>query len=394
MKVDCDRPVYFGPFGNVDRRVDVGVKSGTTVPAGEQALRLPVGLCNMAADVALPAGISRVNKDHRNPSQFRLVADKSIQLKESPISKALSIGPSEPCPRGYAPELFKGYSPFRVFGCRDNFLGNTVVDVALKSRLPVADFFEMALGRLGAALLKGLFNLCRALSYRVDLRAGECVSVARGGNVDDSLVYAEIARWLNGRPIGKLYHDAKKKLAPLIDEVGFALPFSAFEGLVVAEHHRNFVPPVHRVNAGGRQIREGKQTRVIYHSRILLERVLLLLVGFVGFFDLLEGTDHELRAKGWKRRPNLPIQSVVHLESGKTLLPKGILRNIVARRVERLKGFMQRLGLLAIRKQLHLYGQIHRKRMAHILSVVNPLLKESGRFSLEQAHRVSALQGE
>lgn len=373
--MDCDRPVYFGPFGNIDRRIEVGVKSGTTVPAGEQALRLPVGLCYMAADVALPASIPWINKDHRNPGQFRLVANESIQLKERPISKALPVGLSEPCPRGYTPELFKGYSSVCAFGCRDNFFGNAVVGVPLKSGLSLTDFLQMTFCGFGTALLKGLFDLCRALSYRIDLRAGERVSVACGGNIDNPLVYAEIPGWINGRPIGKFYHDTKKEFAPLVDEVGFALPLSAFEGLVVAEHHGNFVSPVHRVNADGRQIREGKKTWVIYHSRVLLERVLHLLVEPVGFFDLLEGADHELRAKGWKRRPNLPIQGIVHLESIEAFFSKSILRDIVARRVERLKGLVQRLRLLAIRKQLHLYRQVHWSRIAYVPSVVKHFQK-------------------
>lgn len=320
------------------------------MPAGEKALRLSVGLGDMAASRTFTGGISRINKDHGNPGQLCLVADERVQLEESPISKALSVGLPKPCPRRNTFEILKGYPSVCAFGYRDDLFGNTMVGELLKPRLAPADFLQMSFRRLGAVLLKCLSDLRGAFANGINPDTGKGISITCCGDIDDTLIYAEYAFRIDRRSVRKLYHDAKKEFAVLVDKIGLPFQLLSFQAQVLSENNGDLMSSVNGVNACGREVRKGKKTLIIDHGRVFLERALHLLVTFVGFFDLLEGSDNELRTERRESRSDGLVQGIVHLEGAETLLPKGILSYVIASRVEGFKGFVQRFSLWSIGK--------------------------------------------
>ena len=383
--MDCDRLVYNSPSGNVDGGIVIRQKGGTTVSTGEQALRLSIGFGDMATGRTFPAGIPWVNEDHGNSCQFRLVTNKRIQLKESPISKTLSVSLAKPCPGSDALQLLKSDAPARAFGYRDNFFGNAMVGMPLKPTLSLSYFLQVPLFGLRTSLLKYLPDLGCALPDSINPRTGECIAVARRGDIDNTFIHTKKAFGVNRHIVRNLYYDVQKELAALVEKISLSFLFLSFERAIVPENNRDFIPAIYGVDAGRGKIREGQKTRIVHDRRILFERALHLLVQLVRFFDLLERANHELRTKRRESGPDFPIQRVMHLEGAEALLPKGVLRDMVTRCIKRLESFAQGFNLLSIWKELHLYRKFHWSRIAYILSIIKHFLKGGRRFSPLQA---------
>ncbi len=283
----------------------------------------------MAANVALTGSIPWVNKDHGDAFNFCFVVDKCVQLKESPISKALSVCLSKPCPRRNTFELFQGNPSVRVFGYRDNFFGNTVVDVSLKPCLPFTNLLQMAFGRLGAAFLERLPKFYRSFSDNINRGTRKSIPVASSGKIHNALINSEKTVMVNRRTVWQFYYDAKKKLAVLINKIGLTFQFLFFQSGVLPEHDGNLISAINSIDTGSRKVREGQKAGVIDHGRVFFKRMLYLPVKPVRFFYLFENSDNKLRTKGWESRTNYFVKSIVHIKGSETSFLKSILRLIV-----------------------------------------------------------------
>jgi hypothetical protein len=65
-------------------RIEVGVLSEAARPAGEDGLGRPIGFGDVMAAGAFPAGVRRIDMDHRDSGPFRLVGNKGAELVERP----------------------------------------------------------------------------------------------------------------------------------------------------------------------------------------------------------------------------------------------------------------------------------------------------------------------
>src|SRR5262245_38370586 len=90
--------------------------------------------------------VTRVYRLHFHSGQRPLVFYIPSQLRECPLTQAISLLLPEPCPVSDAFEVFDGYSLTGVCSFRNDLLGNGMVGIRFKSPLPTGERFQFTFG--------------------------------------------------------------------------------------------------------------------------------------------------------------------------------------------------------------------------------------------------------
>ena len=361
--MDCDRPVYGGPFCDVSGGIEIRMKGETASTAEKDGLGFPVPAGDMPAAAAFLGGVPGIDGPHRNAPQLRLVFDEASQLPEGPFSEPLPLRLANRDPK--ALQILDGDRPSGVFGHGDDPFGDQVVDVPFESGLAPREALEMPFGRLCAPPLKRGLDLCGALSHRIDRLSVEDSPIGGRHNVLDAEIHAQEALDRLDPLLGHLDALIEKPLSISVDEI----PLSLDEGQgpwVVAEKG-DLEPSPHGPQTGDPFSRLIPQDPGIVADRPEEpEAPNPLSIKLVRVGDLGNGADHGLGGKPpapSRRMIGLPVD----LELVKDLIREGVFRDRVGRPVTFLQGFKERLLLIGIGQQFDLKGQSHGREPISII---------------------------
>src|SRR5262252_5132716 len=107
----------------------------------------------MPALRARPARVARINWDHRNTPQCRLVLDESAQFGERPFRHLVPMSLPEPSPFADAGQVFKTDPAFGVCGFLNDLFRDAMIFVRFKPAFLAGQSFQFSLDILRARAL-------------------------------------------------------------------------------------------------------------------------------------------------------------------------------------------------------------------------------------------------
>src|SRR5688572_20641235 len=247
-----------------------------------------------------PARVTRVYWLHFHSRQRSLVLDISSQLRECPLTHAISLLLPEPCPVSDAFKVFDGHSSTGVCSFRNDLLCNRMVGIRLKASLSTRDRFQFTLGvqwPFAATFLLCRFSLKRSFHFSIMLSCSLNIislmrlAVAVNGQIYDAEIHSdEIGRRLR-RHIGRLNANKQKPLAVLaLYQVALAVFSVESLGLILAHHKRNDGSAFERQQRNTANSFESHQALVIRNAGVFPEARAYGFVATVGFADLCDAT--------------------------------------------------------------------------------------------------------
>lgn len=135
------------------------------------------------------------------------------------------------------------------------------------------------------------------------------------------------------------------------DKVSLSSDFPSFNFSVLSDDEGHFEPAVKGLDAHSIQTFEGQDATVINDGRMFFEFVLNAPVDFVGFSDLTDSTDDELRGQFVSISYKM-VREFMDTDLSECFVLKGKLGDMVAGYVELFHGFQQLIVLLGGREQL------------------------------------------
>jgi len=142
------------------------------------------------------------------------------------------------CPLSHVSEVFNRKRSIRVFSFRDQFFGNSMVGVCLKTTLLATQFLQSAFGRPGADLLQNISAFLIPLTILLNCIAAIALPVTVSGKIDDAKVYTDSIINFFGGWFQNIAHRKQKEITLAIDQIRFTLTrfkqllltFSAYVG--------------------------------------------------------------------------------------------------------------------------------------------------------------------
>ena len=345
------------------------------IRTGENTLRLSVGFRDKAADRAGARSIARVNINNRDACYFSLVSYKTIQLEESPVTKSLSVCPSDLLPRPDALQIFKDNGSLSAFGFSNNLFTDTVISIFLKTRLFFGNLFEMSFGGFSPNFLKRLSELSISFSNGVYLFARKGIAITGSNYIHDAFIYAKNTFWVKWCSIGKLYNDIKEKFIILKGKVCLSFNGFAFKTSVLSYYKGDFQSAINGIDACDRDSFKRQKSLVIDNSRIFLEFVKSFLFCNLTIRDFSNSSNYKLRGQFRKLVSGFSINKMVELYLIKSFSLKGSLGNMVASIIKDFHSFFKRLMLLWNSKKFCLYSKLHVYSLGHVLAFVKDYFK-------------------
>jgi len=231
-------PIDCGPGTDIPRRDGVGRPSVPARLATKPVPRRPILLRNMATLGTSLARVRRIDGNHGNSSQQRLVFDELALLMERPAMQSCSLSATGRYPVTDALEVFQGDAAPGALRLVHECLADLVVDVSPETSLSTGNLSEFSLGSLGALLLEVSVTVGVSPSYLFNgvSRVGAAIGVC-GEVHDPEIDTQEVSRVCLGT-LSHLARDGEKPLAHLCtDEIDFSdtrfehltLPLAAFE---------------------------------------------------------------------------------------------------------------------------------------------------------------------
>ena len=149
-----------GARTNVLRRVGVRVGNVITRGTPKGALVWSVCLVCVAARIARPGSVARVNQDNRHTGQARLVSNIGTKLVKGPVGMSCTLRLFDRYPLAYASEIFKGDTALGVLSLFHDMLRDTVIRVCLETSLAATQFPQFALSGLSPFALQVAATMC------------------------------------------------------------------------------------------------------------------------------------------------------------------------------------------------------------------------------------------
>lgn len=357
------RPYYFGPTCNHASRVDVGVLGVVAGEAREAVACLPVALLDVAADAALPGSVSRVDVADGQPCTASLVGNLRLKIAEGPRVQGASLLPASPYPRADAIEVLDGDPAPGAFGRGDDLLGDHVVRVLGEAMLLHPAFSKQPLRALGSLLLEFASQTMGAAPQAVEVRAGEVLPLARGGDVDDADVDTKPAESLLLFGVRHVYAHEEVELPGAEHEVGLAPLMRKQSALAVAADEADALATLDGPDA--RRLAEPRQNASVVRDRSERpECSQFLPVELVGVGNLGNATHDDLRGEVGKLGARRVVDELMDRElSERCRLPRA-LREPVTGGVRAAQRRRQRSRLDGRWLELHLNRQLHAPSVA------------------------------
>lgn len=249
----------------------------------------------METTPTFPRGVPRVDLNHRNARQLRLVRDAVPQVGECPVVESSTLLASGLDTVADAGQLFEGDGATVALRCLDDSLGDTMVFVLLKSGLFPADLFQLALGcpralTLEVAPAMGVFS-----SRFVNTPARVAVPFAIDCEIDHAKVDTEHARGLDHIECRNIADDSEIPDALDDHQIDFALAKGEQGALPFAALVGNGLTPVHGPDGYFRIGAESEDTVIIGLGGIFLESAPSLTVELVSVGHLGDAAHGHLR---------------------------------------------------------------------------------------------------
>jgi len=369
-----DGPVDVGPCSDVDRRDMVGMASVTTANTPEQvSLRsiLPIFHPTGGADMA---SSSRVDRDHLDSLEFRLVLDKLPELVETPRMQTATLRPTSRDPASDSLEVFKGYPSLGAFGLSHNLLGNDMVHVPLEPRLFARETLEMTLRALGSTALKISFESGISFPDFINLFSRVVSPITIVGEILQPEIYPK----RSDRIIRRFFWgvDGSCEVENAISEEEVCLTFEAIHSsLLVFSYSDGYLDTAFEGEYRGVfEALPAEDPLVVDHCTVGSELAEYILVPFVGLDDLADSPDSHLGTEP-VLFPDPIIDELVESPVIGESVVVGYLGYVVAGLVEPLHGLKQKAVLFIV------WGEFHQERkLHHSMEGVTPYLIITLRF--------------
>lgn len=262
-------------------------------------MALSVLFSAVPAGVAGPGRVARVNERHGETRQFRLIGDKTAQLKESPVSELPShLSIKAVASLSYAREGFESECLTRGNRVLNKLLADVVVDPLLIVGRASAHTSEVTLGVLRPLALQERTNAPRTTTAGFDSIARIGATFTVGSDIDDTEVNAENAVRLHQWRVGQVACRQQVEVAAVKGEVTLPLLEGEKAALVVSADERQAQAAINRPDRDFAFINVPAQDAVIVGNRTVgLKRALNLLVQLVGVGDFGVATNNDLRCE-------------------------------------------------------------------------------------------------
>src|SRR5262245_21919354 len=148
---------------------------------------------------ARPARIARINRDHRNSRQFRLVFNEPAQFGERPFRHLVSLSLPEPSPVADAGQVFKTDPALGVCGFLNDSFRDAMIFVRFKPAFLAGESFQFSLDVLRARSRSFYFphlptqrtsDLILLLTYLFSFGVGVDITVVVGGEIHHAKIHA------------------------------------------------------------------------------------------------------------------------------------------------------------------------------------------------------------
>lgn len=360
--------------------------------AGERGLGLPVGLIDRSATRAGPARVARVDCDHGNASQLRLVGDELAELRECPPVHTVALALSGPNPLADVRQVFDGNCKAVAFSRSSDLLRDAVARVLSEPGLLPGEFLEAPLGRLGASGLEPGTTLGELLPDALDLCARVGSALAIESDVDDAEVDAEHAIDIDLARVGHVADNRQEPLAPDEHQVYFAFAEGKQLSLTLAaDEWDNFStierPDTHSIG------HQPEDAIVIGLRRVLaeLDQLRIAPVGFmrrVGVSDLGDAADGDL-SRNLELSPSSRVPDLMQVELADFAGLEAGHGEEVACLVTTLKRAPEQVSLRLRGLELDVGHQFHSSSIEQSVNTVNPGTSGRARFPLPAKDRQS-----
>lgn len=297
----------------------------TTFLADEFGLGLSVGLGDMAAPIARPAGVPGVYEKDRDTGELALVGDEPSEFVEGPFAEPFALLFSNRCPETL--KVFKDNTSPGVFSSLNDFLGNSVVGGALESSLLAGELLEVPPGGRRSLLLEGLLEGVDSDTGVIDGLPGERLAVRSGGEVDDAEVHTEKVLNIRNIVFGHLDRLKQIPLAIFGDKVRFT--FHVRKQLVIVTDEGNLQASVYGPERGNPLVNAVRKNAHIVSNRTeKAKHALSFLVQLVRVSNLRDATHHGL-GRELRRFSDSVINALVKPELVKNLVCPGIFGHLI-----------------------------------------------------------------
>ena len=273
--------------------------------------------------------IGRVDVDHWNSSDRRLVLDELPELIESPamLFASLSLRNRHPLPDTL--KIFEGDHRRGVFGFRNHFFGDAVVHVTSEPGLSTREFLEMTFGAIGPTALKIGLEVIYLGSNVLDTVTGELFAGRINGNVLDPEIDADNTNRFDLGRLGNFNDDVEIELPPFENEVGLSSDPIEPGFVVLADDNRDLYPAFESQERNEIETFPGHESLIVDDRSVRIEGRFDRFVSLVGFAGLRDSSDRHLSGEV-KLFPNRIINDLLQLDLiGGTKL-KGFVSHEVA----------------------------------------------------------------
>lgn len=233
-------------------------------------LSLAVGFLAVAADVARPGSVARVNGDNWHTCHLGLVLHEAFQLKESPIAETAAKAFRNRWLDAVADEgqILQCYPNAECLCFRHNALTDPMVLCGLKATLLAAHPFQFPLGVLSSLPLVLFASGLPASTIPVDFLTRECFSGAICGDTDDTKVNAQEVGHFDRWFFLKFNRCHQVKLSVAVHEVTLPLDAVKSFSLILAIDKPDRLPSIQRGEANLVQPLEAKISLIVGNSAI------------------------------------------------------------------------------------------------------------------------------
>ena len=299
----------------------------------------------MMTDRTFLGGIGRIDIYYRHASNGSFVVYELPELIKTPRKMRASLSLLNRSPLPYALKIFKGDDRRSVFGFRNHFLGDAMVNVPSESGFPFADLFKMPLGAWSVTSLKIGFDGIKLDPDLLDAIARETNSCRINSYVLDTEIYTENRSSIDSRSFWSINHNSQIECFVSIDQVDLTSGTVHPVGMVVADTNGHYESAFESQQGHSIKPFPRHDTLVIGHSPIQIKFWLDGLISFVGFNCLGDGSDRHL-CRQIILLSNLIIDCLLQLDFVGTVQLERSPRDVIASMVKLMHGLMEGLSLL------------------------------------------------
>lgn len=359
--VDCARAKNLQAFKpDVLRAVSIRVFGVAAGFANELALRLSVCLLRMAALIAPPGCISRINKDQRNTAHQGFVSDEASKLCERPTMQPRPFPLSGPDPLADAFEVFKGNRSICALRGLDDAFGNYMVLVPTEPRLFSTAFPKEPLGRFGSFALELPTKCLISVADFVYRASGIVRTIRIVGKLNDSHIDAKAIASLNLPLLRNFNRDIHKPFLITINQIRLSNRIRKQQPLFWSANKWNWL--FSSINSPNTQRRfhklESKHSGIISDATSFSKIMPTNFPCFIGRRNPTDENTNSFRID-CKFVPNLTVKVPLKRKPSKLLFVPRQLREAIARFNNHINCIKQRLRLFWRSQQFDLDGQYH-----------------------------------